>query len=68
MRNFVVAAWREERRRQRELHQVKAETGEHAIHQVAASRSGEEQSAVYEAWPLNEPEKHLTMTLVRRGE
>lgn len=65
MRNFVVAAWRKSRHRERALHRVEAETGEHAIEKVAASKPPDMQAAVYEAWPVREPENNLRVTLAR---
>lgn len=63
MRNFVVAAWEQRRRhRERELHQVTAETAEHAIVAVASSRPLEEQPGIYEAWPAEQPELNLRIT------
>jgi hypothetical protein len=61
----VVAAWERGRRRRRELHEVRAETAEHAIRRIAAARGAQ---AVYEAWPSEEPENNLRMTFARRGE
>ena len=66
MRNFVVAAWERRRHRERELHQVTAETAEHAIVAVASSRPLEEQPGVYEAWPAKEPRNILRMVLAPR--
>jgi len=62
MRNFVVAAWERRRHRERELHQVTAETAEHAIVAVASSRPLEDQPGVYEAWPAEQPELNLRIT------
>jgi hypothetical protein len=59
MRNFVVAAWERRRHRERELHQVTAETAEHAIVAIASSRPLEQQPGVYEAWPAEQPELNL---------
>lgn len=62
MRSFVVAAWERQRHRERDLHQVTAETAEHAIVAVASSRPLEEQPGVYEAWPAEQPELNLRIT------
>ena len=62
MRNFVVAAWERRRHRERELHQVSAETAEHAIVAVASSRPLEDQPGIYEAWPAEQPELNLRIT------
>jgi hypothetical protein len=62
MRNFVVAAWERRRHRERELHEVTAETAEHAIVAVASSRPLEDQPGVYEAWPAEQPELNLRIT------
>ena len=62
MRSFVVAAWERRRHRERELHEVTAETAEHAIVAVASSRPLEEQPGVYEAWPAEQPELNLRIT------
>ena len=62
MRSFVVAAWERRRHRERELHEVTAETAEHAIVAVASSRPLEDQPGVYEAWPAEEPELNLRIT------
>jgi hypothetical protein len=62
MRNYVVAAWERRRHRERELHQVTAETAEHAIVAVASSRPLDEQPGVYEAWPTESPELNLRIT------
>jgi len=62
MRNFVVAAWERRRHRERQLHQVTAETAEHAIVAVASSRPLEDQPGVYEAWPAEQPELNLRIT------
>ena len=63
MRNYVVAAWERRRHRERELHQVTAETAEHAIVAIASSRPLEQQPGIYEAWPAEaaraEPPHHL---------
>jgi hypothetical protein len=62
MRSFVVAAWERQRHRERELHEVTAETAEHAIVAVASSRPLEDQPGVYEAWPAEQPELNLRIT------
>jgi len=62
MRSFVVAAWERRRHRERELHQVTAETAEHAIVAIASSRPLEDQPGVYEAWPTEQPELNLRIT------
>ncbi len=62
MRSFVVAAWERRRHRERELHEVTAETAEHAIVAVASSRALEDQPGVYEAWPAEQPELNLRIT------
>jgi hypothetical protein len=62
MRSFVVAAWERRRHRERELHQVTADTAEHAIVAVASSRPLEDQPGVYEAWPAEQPELNLRIT------
>jgi hypothetical protein len=62
MRSFVVAAWERRRHRERELHEVTAETAEHAIIAVASSRPLEEQPGIYEAWPVEQPELNLRIT------
>ena len=62
MRSYVVAAWERQRHRERELHEVTAETAEHAIVAVASSRPIEEQPGVYEAWPAEQPELNLRIT------
>jgi hypothetical protein len=62
MRSFVVAAWERRRHRERELHEVTAETAEHAIVSVASSRPLEDQPGVYEAWPAEQPELNLRIT------
>jgi hypothetical protein len=62
MRNFVVAAWERRRHRERELHQVTAETAEHAILAIASARPPEQQPGVYEAWPADSPELNLRIT------
>ena len=65
MRSFVVVAWDRGRRRKRDLHEVRAESAELAIHRIAAARGTE---AVYEAWPTREPENNLRMVFARHGE
>jgi hypothetical protein len=62
MRNYVVAAWERRRHRERELHQVTAETAEHAIVAIASSRPLHEQPGIYEAWPAGAPECNLRIT------
>ena len=62
MRRFVVAAWVRRRHRERELHQVTADTAEHAIVEVASARPLAEQPGVYEAWPADSPECNLRIT------
>ena len=62
MRNFVVAAWERRRHRERELHEVTAETAEHANVAIASSRPLDEQPGVYEAWPTGSPELNLRIT------
>jgi hypothetical protein len=62
MRNYVVAAWERRRHRERELHQVTAETAEHAIVAIASSRPLDQQPGVYEAWPTEAPELNLRIT------
>lgn len=62
MRSFVVAAWERRRHRERELHEVTAETAENAIVAVASSRPLEEQPGIYEAWPAERPELNLRIT------
>lgn len=62
MRNYVVAAWARRRHRERELHEVTAETAEHAIVAIASSRPLEQQPGVYEAWPAEAPELNLRIT------
>ncbi len=62
MRNYVVAAWERRRHRERELHQVTAETAEHAILEIASSRPLERQPGIYEAWPAEAPELNLRIT------
>jgi hypothetical protein len=62
MRSFVVAAWERRRHRERELHEVEAETAEHAIVAVASSRPLADQPGIYEAWPADSPELNLRIT------
>jgi hypothetical protein len=66
MRSFVVAAWERRRRRERELHQVTAETAEHAIVAVASSRPPDQQPGIYEAWPAESPELNVRITYAPR--
>lgn len=66
MRNFVVAAWERRRDLERELSVVKAETAEHAIVRLAASRPPADQAGVYEAWPEDEPASSLRLTFAQR--
>ncbi len=66
MRNFVVAAWERRRKPERELSVIKADTAEHAIVRLAASRPEAEQAGVYEAWPVDEPGCSLRLTFARR--
>lgn len=63
MQSFVVAVWKQRRKRQRELHSVEAETAEHAVFQVAAAEPEEQRNGVYEAWPQAEPAQNLRLTL-----
>ncbi|HEY2478953.1 MAG TPA: hypothetical protein VGI17_09490 [Solirubrobacterales bacterium] len=44
------------------MHQVTADTAEHAIVAVASSRPLDEQPGVYEAWPAEQPELNLRIT------
>jgi hypothetical protein len=67
MRNFVVAAWEQERRRERQLRWVEADAAEHAIVAVAASRPHDRRITVYEAWPEDDPTNNLRITLERRS-
>ena len=67
MRSFVVAAWDRGRHRRRDLQEVRAETAEHAIQRVVATRPLATR-AVYEAWPMREPENNLRMMFAQRGE
>lgn len=62
MRSYFVAAWERRRHRERELHQVTAETAEHAIVAIASSRPLEQQPGIYEAWPAESPELNLRIT------
>jgi hypothetical protein len=67
MRKFVVAAWERQRRRERELRTVEAETAEHAVVAVAVTRQAGHGQAdgdvVYEAWPESEPGSNMRMIL-----
>ncbi|HEY1854666.1 MAG TPA: hypothetical protein VGG40_08765 [Solirubrobacterales bacterium] len=45
---------------------IEADTAEHAIVRLAASRPEAEQAGVYEAWPVNEPGCSLRLTFARR--
>jgi hypothetical protein len=69
MRKFVVAAWERQRRRERELRTVEADTAEHAVVAVAVTRQvGAENKSgevFYEAWPENEPGSNLRMIFGR---
>jgi hypothetical protein len=69
MRKFVVAAWERQRRRERELRTVEAETAEHAVVAVAVTRQVDAQDGsaeiFYEAWPENEPGSNLRMIFGR---
>jgi len=64
MRKFVVAAWERQRRRERELRTVEADTAEHAVVAVAVTRQTEGE-VFYEAWPENEPGSNMRMILGR---
>ncbi|MGD9736836.1 MAG: hypothetical protein AB7V58_14715 [Solirubrobacterales bacterium] len=66
MRNFVVAAWERRRNQERELSVIEADTAEHAIVRLAASRPVEEQAGVYEAWPVDDPGSALRLTFAQR--
>lgn len=66
MRNFVVAAWERRRKTERELSVIKADTAEHAIVRLAASRPADEQPGVYEAWPVDDPASSLRLTFAQR--
>lgn len=66
VRNFVVAAWERRLKSERELSVIEADTAEHAIVRLAASRPEAEQAGVYEAWPVNEPGCSLRLTFARR--
>lgn len=68
MRNFVVAARERGRTRRRELHRVEADTAEHAVLMVAATRPAGQQGAIYDAWRPGAPEHMLRMTLAEPGE
>jgi hypothetical protein len=63
MRDFVVAAWERGRQRRRDLRWVEADTAEHAVLKVAASRPPGRQGVVYEAWRPERPEHNLRLTL-----
>jgi hypothetical protein len=65
MRKFVVAAWERQRRRERDLRTVEADTAEHAVVAVAVTRQTADE-VVYEAWPEGEPGSNLRMVLGRR--
>jgi hypothetical protein len=45
---------------------IKADTAEHAIVRLAASRPEAEQAGVYEAWPVDEPGCSLRLTFAQR--
>ena len=66
MRNFVVAAWERRRNPERELSVIEADTAEHAIVRLAASRPPAEQAGVYEAWPVDDPGSALRLTFAQR--
>jgi hypothetical protein len=66
VRNFVVAAWERRRKQERELSVIKADTAEHAIVRLAASRPPHEQAGVYEAWPVDDPGSSLRLTFAQR--
>jgi hypothetical protein len=66
VRNFVVAAWERRRKPERELSVIKADTAEHAIVRLAASRPEADQAGVYEAWPVDEPASSVRLTFARR--
>jgi len=68
VRNFVVAAWERRRKPERELSVIKADTAEHAIVRLAASRPPNEQAGVYEAWPVDDPGSSLRLTFAQRRE
>lgn len=68
MRNFVVTAWERQRNPERELSVIKADTAEHAIVRLAASRPPSEQPGVYEAWPVDEPACTVRLTFAQRRE
>jgi hypothetical protein len=59
MRDFVVAAWRRSRHRERDLRLVVAGTAEQAIVAIASARPLHHQPGVYEAWPANDPASNL---------
>ena len=58
MRNFVVASWEPSASRRR-LHQVEAETAEHAVVVVAATGASQRHESVYEAWPAERPSNNI---------
>jgi predicted amidohydrolase len=62
-RDFIVAAWQEGRRREREVRQVQAKSHEEAVAVVAASQTIEKENVVYEVWPAQEPHSLLRITL-----
>jgi hypothetical protein len=66
VRNFVVAAWERRRKTERELSVIKADTAEHAIVRLAASRPAHEQPGVYEAWPVDDPASTVRLTFAQR--
>lgn len=66
MPNFVVAAWERRRNQERELSVIKADTAEHAIVRLAASRPPDDQPGVYEAWPVDDPGSALRLTFAQR--
>ena len=66
MRNFVVAAWERRRKPERELSVIKADTAEHAIVRLAASRPPDDQPGVYEAWPVDDPGSTVRLTFAQR--
>lgn len=67
MRNFVVASWEPERHRERRLHQVEAETAEHAVVVVAATGGSQRHESVYEAWPAERPSNNIRFVFDRPG-
>ncbi len=62
MRDFVVAAWKRSRHRERDLRHVVAGTAEQAIVAIAAARPLHHQPGVYEAWPADDPGSNLRIT------